>query len=63
MARTVYIHTAYDRAFGEFPNKDAVCIPCVYVGLARTINIRCIYGNFGREFTRYTVMYGVYIQF
>ena len=33
------------------------------VGLARTIYIRCIYGNFGREITKYTVKYGVYIQF
>ena len=33
------------------------------VGLARTIYIRCIYGNFGREITKYTVIYGVYIQF
>ena len=34
-----------------------------YIGLARTINIRCVYGIFGREFTIYTVIYGVYIQF
>jgi hypothetical protein len=33
------------------------------VGLARTIYIRCIYGNFGREITKYTVKYGVYIRF
>jgi hypothetical protein len=33
------------------------------LGLARTINIRCIYGTFGREITEYTVIYGVYIQF
>jgi len=35
----------------------------VYLGLARTIYIRCIYGNFGREITKYTVIYGVYIWF
>jgi hypothetical protein len=40
---------------------------CAYfvrcVRLARTIYIRCIYGNFGREITEYTVMYGVYVRF
>ena len=34
-----------------------------YLGLARTIYIRCIYGIFGREIIKYTVIYGVYIQF
>jgi hypothetical protein len=34
-----------------------------WIGLARTIYIRCIYGVFGREITRYTVIYGVYIRF
>jgi hypothetical protein len=33
------------------------------LGLARTIYIWCIYGIFGRELTKYTVIYGVYIQF
>jgi hypothetical protein len=33
------------------------------LGLARTIYIRCIYGIFGREMTKYTVIYGVYIRF
>jgi len=33
-----------------------------YVGLARTIYIRCICGIFGREITKYTVIYGVYIR-
>jgi hypothetical protein len=33
----------------------------IYLGLARTIYIRCVYGNFGREITIYTVIYGVYI--
>jgi len=27
------------------------------------IFIRCIYGTFGREVTKYTVIYGVYIRF
>jgi hypothetical protein len=32
----------------------------VYLGLARTIHVRCIHGIFGREITNYTVTYGVY---
>jgi hypothetical protein len=35
----------------------------VYVGLARTLYIQCIYGIFGREITKYTVIYGAYIRF
>jgi len=34
-----------------------------YLGLARIIYILCIYGIFGREITKYTVIYGVYIRF
>jgi hypothetical protein len=34
-----------------------------HVGLARAIYIRCVYGIFGRKITKYTVIYGVYIQF
>ena len=34
-----------------------------YLGLARTIYIRCICGVFGRDITKYTVIYGVYIRF
>ena len=34
-----------------------------YIRLARTINIPCIYGIFGRKSTKYTVIYGVYIRF
>ena len=41
-----------------------VCMSLLkFVGLARTIYIRCVYGIFGRETTKYTVIYGVYIQF
>jgi len=32
------------------------------VRLARTIYIRCTYGIFGREITKYTVMHGVYVR-
>ena len=35
----------------------------LYIGLARAIYIRCTYGIFGREFTNYTVIYGLYIRF
>jgi len=28
-----------------------------------TVCIRCVYGVFGREFTIYTVIYGVYLRF
>jgi len=35
----------------------------IYIGLARTIYIRCTYGIFGREIIKYTVIYGVYIRF
>ena len=35
----------------------------LYIGLARTIYIRCIYGIFGSGITKYTVIYGVYIRF
>ena len=33
------------------------------VGLARTLYIRCIYGIFGRETTKYTGIYSAYIRF
>jgi hypothetical protein len=43
---------------------ECVCVcVCVCVGLARTTYIRCICGIFGREITKYTVIYGVYIRF
>ena len=36
---------------------------CTCVRLARTIFIRCMYGIFGREIIKYTVIYGVYLRF
>jgi hypothetical protein len=44
---------------------DTACIQprAKYLGLARTIYIRCIYGISGRVITKYTVIYGVYIRF
>ena len=38
------------------------CIP-LYIGLARTIYMRCTYGIFGLEITKYTVYIYVYIRF
>jgi hypothetical protein len=32
------------------------------VGLSRTIYIRCTYGIFGREITKYMVIYGVFVR-
>jgi len=34
-----------------------------FLGLARTIYIRCVYRIFGREITIYTVIYGEYKRF
>ena len=34
-----------------------------YVGLAITTCIWCIHGILGREITKYTVVYGVYVRF
>jgi len=35
----------------------------MYVGLATTIYVRCVYGIFGREITKYTVVYDAYTRF
>jgi hypothetical protein len=54
LARTVYMHCLWPCVWW---------FPCqryrIYIGLARTIYIQCIYGVFGREITKYTVIYGV----
>ena len=50
---------------------NVACCACFLVvkqawqklGLARTIYMRCVHGVFGREITRNTVYYGVYIRF
>jgi len=34
-----------------------------FLGLARTIYTRCVYNIFGREITKSTAIYGVYIRF
>jgi hypothetical protein len=43
----------------------ALALHLLCIGLARTKYIYGvgIYGNFGREITKYTVIYGVYIRF
>jgi len=38
-----------------------VSVAVTYVGLAKTKDIRCVYGVFGRDISKYTVVYGVYI--
>jgi len=52
-------HTAWTPRAGKLER----LAPVRWVGLARTIYIRCIYGVFGREITKYTVIYGVHIRF
>jgi len=50
-------------------NQDACDLPspaacvCTCVGLARTIYSWCIYFIFGREITKYTVIYGEHVPF
>jgi len=39
-----------------------MCVLTVYVGLAQTIYIRCVYGVFGRDVIKYTVIYGVDVR-
>jgi hypothetical protein len=34
----------------------------VWLGLARTVYVRCRYGVFGREITKHTVIYSGYIR-
>ena len=56
-------------AFPATVHRGALCnsyngnVQYTCIGLAKTIYIRCIHGIFGREITRYTVIYGVYIRF
>ena len=42
---------------------SCVCDVAASLGVARIIYIRCIYGIFGREITKCTVIYGAYIRF
>jgi len=54
LARARYIHV-------DEPYTYMKLAAAVLFGLARTIDVRCIYGILGREITRHTVIYGVYI--
>jgi hypothetical protein len=49
----------------SFHDYDYECVHCheAAPGLARTVYIRYKYNSFGREITKYTVIYGVYIRF
>ena len=59
-----------DTQFERRPTASASCQTCScqpsqeiqhkYIGLARTIDIGCMYDIFGRKITEYTVIYGVY---
>jgi hypothetical protein len=61
-------HTAHHTTLLHFPHVVTHTTMTIhtlasFLGLARTIYIRCIYNIFGREITKYTVIYGVYIRF
>jgi hypothetical protein len=58
LARTVYIHTVYDRIFGDFPATNSVCTPYIYgsgqpylcaKGLSSSQGLRCKSKKRGRE--------------
>ena len=60
--RKILIHA---RKRGQFCMRKGVyeTVTRTCVGLASTLYIRCVYGVFGREMTKYTVIYGAYIRF
>jgi hypothetical protein len=63
---TVYIYSSgqpYIYGSGQIHNHVQHLQQWTWLGLARTICIWCTYGIFGREITKFTVIYGVYIQF
>jgi len=52
-------HTAAQKEGGLLRTREMMILHRLHVGLAKTIYIRCIYGIFGRKFTKYTVyIYG-----
>ena len=55
-------HT-YIRYFGQENHQIYGHMRCIYTVLANPIYIRCIYGIFGREITKYTVICSVYTRF
>ena len=53
-------------AYTSCCTSPAARLPClhgIWIGLARTVYLRCVYGIFGRVITKYTVMYGAYIRY
>ena len=50
---------------GSRVEQNYMCTPyaAICIGLAKTLNVRCIYGIFGREITECTAKYGAYIRF
>jgi hypothetical protein len=58
-----YMYTVYDRLLSDFPAKRTVYAHRIHMVLANPVFIRCMYGLFGREITKYTVIYGVHIRF
>jgi len=71
LVSTMYVYGVYTVFLaGNSPNIRAYTVyiygsgqPYLYIGLAKTIYIRCIHGIFGREFTKYTGIYGAYTVF
>ena len=59
--RTSSFDSSDPHCFTHLKQPCATEVTCV--GLAKTIYIQCMYGNFGREITKFTVIYGVYIRF
>jgi hypothetical protein len=60
-------NTQYIALALQIPSQQLQLLACAcyakFVWLARTIYIRCMYGIFGLEFTKYTVYVYVYIRF
>ena len=57
-----HVYTVYVRFFWQGHHQIYGHIRRIYTVLANPRHIRCIYGLFGRDITKYTVIYGVYIR-
>jgi hypothetical protein len=55
--------TAWQATFVHFTAAVRMTQQKGCIGLARTIYIRCIYGTFGRDIAKYTVIHSVYTRF
>ena len=60
---TVLANPRWDACFAFLLGVKSTRTQGTYLGLARTVYIRCIHGIHGREISKYTVIYGVYIRF